>query len=61
MQQLSRTRLWLTQAILPLVTWSKVENLLARRNGGSKVVQEVTPKATFFVTAAIADMIYVTH
>lgn len=49
----------LTQAILPPVTWSSVENRLASRKGGSNVVQEVTPNATLLVTAAIAEMILV--
>lgn len=40
----------------PLVKWSKVENRLASRNGGSKDVDAVIPKARFLVTAAMAEM-----
>jgi hypothetical protein len=32
------------------VTWSKVEKRFASRNGGSKEVDAVIPKASFFVT-----------
>ena len=46
------------QAILPSVRWSNVENRLARRNGGSKLVDAVMPKVRFFVTAAIAEIGY---
>src|SRR5687768_2022694 len=49
--------IWPTQAILPFVRWSSVEKRFARLNGGSKVVQAVTPKAKVSVTAAIAEMI----
>jgi hypothetical protein len=34
----------------PFVTWSKVEKRFASRNGGSKEVDAVIPKASFFVT-----------
>lgn len=38
----------------PPVRWSSVENLLARRNGGSKDVEAVMAKERFLVTAAMA-------
>jgi hypothetical protein len=34
----------------PFVTWSRVEKRFASRNGGSKEVDAVMPKANFFVT-----------
>lgn len=46
------------QPILPLVKWSRVEKRFASRNGGSKEVEDVMPKARDFVTAAIAVMGY---
>ena len=42
------------QPMRPRVKWSRVENRLASRNGGSNEVDAVMPKARFFVTAAIA-------
>ena len=42
------------QPIRPLVKWSSVEKRFASKNGCSNVVDEVIPKARFFVTAAIA-------
>lgn len=44
------------QPTRPCVKWSKVENRLASKNGGSKDVEAVIPKAKFLVTAAIAEM-----
>lgn len=46
------------QATRPLVRWSSVDKRLARRNGGSKDVDAVTPKVKFLVTAAMADIGY---
>jgi hypothetical protein len=40
----------------PPVRWSRVENRLARRNGGSKEVDAVIANERFFVTAAMAEI-----
>lgn len=40
----------------PWVKWSRLENLFARRNGGSKDVEAVIAKLKFLVTAAMAEM-----
>jgi len=47
------------QPIRPLVRWSSVENRLASRNGGSKVVLAVMPNARFLVTSRRVS--YVAH
>ncbi len=44
------------QPMRPLVRWSKVENRLASKKGGSNEVEAVIPKAKFLVTAAVAEM-----
>ena len=46
------------QPIRPFVRWSRVENRLASRKGGSKEVDAVIPNASLLVTAAIALMGY---
>lgn len=42
--------------IRPFVRWSRVENRLASKKGGSKEVEAVMPNARFLVTAAMAEM-----
>ena len=42
------------QPTLPLVRWSNVDIRRANANGGSYVVEKVTPKQRCLVTAAMA-------